>query len=258
MKNLQLLSALFVLGFLSASAFSQVTNFTIAQHGHPVGTASFTAAHAPSGRLSTSQVHMYMQGLNYALSKSEQLSPAVHLRHAQISATVNGSAVNLTVVNLAAVNLTATTGSAQYLLNISANGHAATTRLEFHPAAVLLPDFDPAALQVLLDLSNSPADARLGLWAILPKQSTADDGAIQPASIQPIQLATYRDEQGTLDGKPITVHHLIATIAGAQTELFSDPNNQLLQAELPQQGFALVRDGFALTPPARPITPPTE
>ena len=246
MKNLCLLSAIFVLG--SVPALAQSSNFTIAQHGHPVGTASFTFPHAAGSRFFTSQVHISMQGLTYTLSNTEQLFPSSHLRHAQISATVNGSAVNLT----AAVD------SAQYLLNISANGQAATTRLEFHPAAILLPDFDPGALQILLDLSNSPTDARAGLWAILPKQSTADDGSTQPASIQPIQVATYRDEQGTLDGEPISVHHLIATIAGTQTDLFSGPENQLLQAELPQQGFALVRDGFVLTPPARPIAPPTE
>jgi hypothetical protein len=246
MKNLLLLPALFVLG--SLSALPQSTNFTIAQRGHPVGTASFSFSPAPNGRLSSSKVHISMQGLNYALSKTEELFPSGRLRHAQISATVNTSAVNLT----AAVD------SSQFLLNISANGRAATTRLEFHPAAVLLPDFDPGALQTLIELSNSPSASRSGLWAILPKQTTADDGSIQPASIQPVQVATYRDEQGTLDGKPITVHHLIATIAGAQTELFAGPDDQLLQAELPQQGFALVRDGFVLTPPTRPIAPPTD
>ena len=74
----------------------------------------------------------------------------------------------------------------------------------------------------------------------------------------PIQLATYADEQGTLDGKPIAVHHLVATIAGATTELFSGPENQLLQAELSQQGFAVVRKGFVLTPPTKPGAPPAE
>jgi hypothetical protein len=91
-----------------------------------------------------------------------------------------------------------------------------------------------------------------GLWAILPKKSGAQDG-----SVVPVQLATYADEKGTLDGKPIVVHHLQATIAGAQSELFSGPENQLLQAELPQQGFALVRKGFVLTPPAKAGAPPT-
>jgi hypothetical protein len=255
MKNLRLLSAVFFLGSLPALA--QSSNFTLAQRGHSVGTASFQSPHATGGRLFTSRVQISMQGLNYALSNSEELFPSSHLRHAQISATVNGSAVNLTVVNLAAVNLNAS-GSAQYLLNISANGRATTTRLDFHPAAILLPDFDPAALQILLDLSNSPADSRSGLWAIFPKQTKSADGTIEPASTQPIQVATYRDEQGTLDAKPIAVHHLIATIDGARTELFSGPDNQLLQAELPQQGFALVRDGFVLTPPAKPAAPPAE
>jgi hypothetical protein len=69
-------------------------------------------------------------------------------------------------------------------------------------------------------------------------------------------LATFADEQGTLDGKPIPVHHLVATVAGVATDLFSGPENQLLQAELPQQGFALIRKGFVLTPPAKPNAPP--
>ncbi|MGD0913098.1 MAG: hypothetical protein ABR928_14485 [Terracidiphilus sp.] len=84
------------------------------------------------------------------------------------------------------------------------------------------------------------------LWAILPKNT---------GSIEPVTLATYSDEKGTLDGKPVVVHHLVATIAGANTDLFSGPENQLLQAELPQAGFALVRKGFVLTPPAKPIVP---
>jgi len=48
----------------------------------------------------------------------------------------------------------------------------------------------------------------------------------------------------------------VATIAGAQTDLFSGPENQLLQAELPQDGFAMVRKGFVLTPPKKPGAPP--
>jgi hypothetical protein len=74
----------------------------------------------------------------------------------------------------------------------------------------------------------------------------------QAGSVAPVSLATYPDEQGTLDGKPIAVHHLVATINGASTNLFAGPENQLLQAELPQPGFALVRKGFVLKPPAKP------
>jgi hypothetical protein len=227
-------------GFLvlaSTAASAQAGSFIISQHGQPVGTASFNFTAGPNGYSSTSLVRVAMQGLNYSLSKTERLSPSNHLRHVQLSAIVNGSAVTVT----------AAPDAAQFLLNISANGRASTTRLAAHPAAVFLPDFDPGALETLLALAV--ARNNRDLWAIIPKQA---------GTIEPVQLATYADEQGTLDGKPIAVHHLVATVAGDRTDLFSGPQNQLLQAELPQQGFALVRKGFVLTPPAKPGAPPAQ
>jgi hypothetical protein len=178
-----------------------------------------------------------MPGLDYSLSKTEQLSAANRLKHVQLSATVNG----------AAVSVVGTPDAAQILLNISAKGRSATTRLAPHSSAVFLADFDPGALETLLTLAV--AQNNRDLWAILPRQA---------GSIEPVQIATYADEQGTLNGKPIVVHHLVATIAGAVTDLFSGPENQLLQAELPQRGFAFVRKGFVLTPPAKPGAPPAQ
>ena len=133
-------------------------------------------------------------------------------------------------MNGSAVNVTAAPDSAQLLLNVSANGRSSTARLAEYPAAVFLPDFDPGALETLLALAVTRNNR--DLWAIIPKQTGSE-----PGSVAPIELATYADEQGTQNGKPITVHHLVATIAGAKTDLFSGPENQLLQAELPQEGF---------------------
>jgi hypothetical protein len=243
--------SLLLAGLLAtASAPAQSGSFIISQHGHPVGTAAFTFTATPHGYTSTSVVRVAMQGLDYALSKTELLSPANRLRHVQLSATVNGSAVNV----IAAPE--SNTAAPQILINISANGRSSTTRFDPHPAALFLPDFDPGALETLLALAVTQNNR--GLWAILPKQSPRLDGSLQPASIAPIQLATYADQQGTLDGKPVLVHHLIATIDGEVTDLFSGSENQLLQAELPQQGFALVRKGFILTPPAKPGAPPAQ
>lgn len=224
-----LFAALFAFVFLPAT-YGQSSSFEIAQHGHAVGTASYRFISTAQGYTSTSLVRVAMQGLNYALSKNETLTPASHLRHAQLSATVNGSAV--TVV--------AKPDAGQFLLNISANGRSTTTSLPAHAGAVFLPDFDPGALETLLTLSVEQNSRNL--WAIVPKQK---------GSVVPVQLATYADMRGTLDGKAITVHHLVATIAGAKTELFSGNENQLLQAELPQAGFALVRKGFVLQPPSK-------
>jgi hypothetical protein len=241
LTRLRSFSFLFVAGGLFAAAAipvaAQSASFIVSQHGQPVGTASFRFSAATGGYDSTSLVRVAMQGLDYSLSKTELLSSANHLRHVQLSGTVNGSAVTVN----------GSRDSAQYLLNISADGHASTTRLPLHAAAVFLPDFDPGALETLLALAVSQNNRNL--WAIIPKQA---------GSIEPVTLATYADEQGMLDGKPIVVHHLVATIAGSNTDLFSGPQNQLLQAELAQQGFALVRKGFVLTPPTRPIVPKDE
>jgi len=216
-------------------ASAQTGSFAISQHGDAVGTASFSFKGTPQGYNSTSLVSVTMLGLTYAISKNEKLSSANQLEHVQLSATVNGSAVSVT----------AKPDAAQMLVNISANGRSTTTRLAAHPAAVFLPDFDPGALETLLALATTHNNR--DLWAIIPKRQ---------GSVEPVQLATYADQRGTLDGRPITVHHLVATIAGAQTDLFSGPESQLLQAEMPQGAFALVRKGFVLTPPAKPDAPP--
>ena len=223
-----------ILAALPVGAAAQSGNFEIAQHGQAVGSASFQFTATKEGYDSASLVKVAMQGLDYALSKNEQLSAANQLEHVMVSATVNGEAVNVV----------AAPDSAQFLLNISANGTSSTTRLTAHPGAVFLPDFDAGALETLLALAVTQNNR--DLWAILPKNT---------GSIEPVQLATYPDQEGTLDGKPVTVHHLVATIAGANTELFSGPENQLLQAELPQEGFALIRKSFLLKPPAKPIVP---
>jgi len=219
---------------VAAHASAQSGGFEIAQHGHAVGTASFRFTSGAQGYDSSSLVHVAMQGLDYDLSKTERLSSTNELAHVQLSAVVNGQAVNVVCKP----------DGGQFLLNISANGKSTTTRLSSHAAAVFMPDFDPGALETLLTLAvqHNSRD----LWAILPKQS---------GSIEPVQVATYPDQQGTLDGKVVTVHHLIVTIAGSKTDLFSGPESELLQAELPQEGFALVRKGFVLTPSARPVAP---
>lgn len=215
-------------------ARAQSASFQVALNGHAVGTANYRFVPATSGIASSSVVHVALKGLDYDLSKTETLSPVRALVHVQLSA----------VINKQAVSVVAAPDAAQLLLNISANGRSTTTRLAAHAAAVFLPDFDPGALQTLLTLA-AQRDNR-DLWAIVPKQA---------GSVDAVQLATYPDQQGTLDGKPVVVHHLVATIAGGKTDLFSGPQNQLLQAELPQEGFALVRKGFVLTPPAKPIVP---
>jgi len=226
------------LAWLPAVVFAQTGSFDISENRAQVGTASFDIKATASGYDSTSLVRISVSGLNYELSKTETLDSANHLLHVILSGIVNGQAVNVV----------GRPDAGQILLNISANGRSTATHLDAHPNSVVLADFDPGALETLLILAAQQNNR--DLWAILPKQS---------GSIVPVQLATHADQEGTWEGNPITVHHLIATIAGQTIELFSGPDNQLLQAELSDQGFALVRKGFVLKPPAKaPAAPPQE
>lgn len=229
-----IISLVLVLAVAAIDARAQSGDFEIARNRQSIGTASYQFTATKDGFDSTSLVKVAMRGLDYALSKNEQLSADNHLRHVVLSAIVNGEAVNAV----------ATPDGGQFLLTISANGKSSTTRLAAHDGAVFLPDFDAGALQTLLTLAA--AQNNRDLWVILPKEA---------GSIEPVRLATYPDQEGTLDGKPITVHHIVATIAGEDTDLFSGPENQLLQAELPQEGFALIKKGFDLKPPAKPVVP---
>ncbi|HTX76914.1 MAG TPA: hypothetical protein VMD29_11970 [Terracidiphilus sp.] len=221
----------------AAPVRAQSADFLVSQNGHTVGSASFEIRAQADGFESSSTVKVQMEGLDYASSKTEQSDEAHHLQHVVLSAVLNGSAVNVV----------GKPDGAQFLLNVSANGRSSTARLEAHDGSVFLPDFDPGALQTLLDLAATQNNR--DLFAILPKQA---------GSVVPVELATYADEQGTLDGKPLTLHHLRASFGGGNADLFVSPENELMQAELPQEGFALVRKGFVLTPPKKPIVPAEE
>lgn len=220
---------------VAQAAGAQSAAFNIAQNGKTVGTASCDFVPTDSGIKSTSVVRVSMPGLEYTLSKTEELSRTRELDHVLLSA----------VVNKQAVTVTASPEAGEIPLDISANGRKTSTRLPAHAGAVFMPDFDPGALETLLALAVERNNR--GLWALIPKKA---------GSIEPVVLATYEDQQGTLDGKSIVVHHLMATIAGTKTDLFSGADHELLKAELPQDGFALVRKGFVLKPASRAGAPP--
>lgn len=222
---------------ITPMTLAQTGAFEILLNGKRVGTASCEFTAGAQGYNSTSIVSVSMPGLDYTLSKTERLSSSDELERVLLSG----------VVNREAVTVVAAPQSNQVILQISADGRKTISRFAAHPGAVIMPDFDPGALETLLALAVE-SNSR-GLWAIIPKKA---------GSIEPVQLATYADEQGTLDGKPIDVHHLIATIAGEKTDLFASSENRLLQAELPQQGFVLLRNGFVLRPSARAAAPPAQ
>jgi hypothetical protein len=226
-------AGLMAAGLLASQLHAQ--DFALSQNGKSVGKANLSLKQASGGLEEKSEAKIDMPGLKYDISEHEMLNARYHLAQADLKGSVNGSS--------ATVN--ALPQGQQIVMKISANGNVTNTPLESHPLSVFFPDFDPGALQVLLNLGAAHNNA--GLWALIPKQS---------GSVAALRIATNADMNGTLDGRPVTVHHLTVTGTNSKSELFSGPSNELLQAEWTDEGFAMVRNGFKLTPPARPGAPP--
>ncbi len=218
-----------------ATGLASAQSFQISQNGQNVGTAGLSVKPASGGFGVTSWTKIKMPGLDYSFSQNESLDGGYQLKSSQLDGSVNGTKATVT---------TAPQGQ-QLVMKINAGGKVINTPLAFHPQAVFFPDFDPAALQMVL--SVGALHNNRDLWAIIPKQT---------GSISAMRIATKPDEQGALNGQQSPIHHITVTTDADTIEIFSNPSNQLMQAEWSDEGFAMVRQGFVLTPPARPRTAP--
>jgi hypothetical protein len=238
MRWIERIAAIGLVSLVGAVAGSQTglaQSFEISQNGKSVGKANLKVDKSAAGFDATSDADIKMPGLTYKFSEKESLDAGYRLTKVELKGEVNGAKATVDTSKL----------GAQFLVKIDANGGVTTTPLVMHPNAVFMPDFDPGALQALLNLGAAHNNANL--WALVPKQT---------GSITAMRIVTNADMQGTLDGKPLTVHHLTMSYDSNKAELFSSPSNELLQTEWTSEGFALVRQGFKLTPPAKPGAPP--
>jgi len=227
-------------GLIAAELNAQ--SFIVSQNGKSVGSANLQLNKAAAGFSVSSTTKIDMPGLKYQFTEIGALDSAYRLNNVQLDGTVNGTQVTVSTARQAQQS-----AGQQYVMKISANGKVTDTPLTYHPRAVFFPDFDPGALQALLNVGALHNNA--DIWALVPKQT---------GSVEPMRIETNADMQGTLDGKPVTVHHLTVTYQASKLETFSGPANELLQAEWRTEGFAIVRQGFKLTPPARPGAPPQQ
>lgn len=230
---LMVMAGLMAAGLFAARMEGQ--DFILSQNGKSVGKASLHMDRNGAVILAKSETNIKMPGLDYKFSEDASLDAGFHLSGAKLNGSVNGTSAKVETVKQ----------GQQFLMKIDANGNVVNTPLVFHSRAVFFPDFDPAALQTVLDLGA--AHNNLDLWALIPKQT---------GSAAAMRIATDADMQGILNGAPLAVHHFTVTFGTGKTELFSSPANELLQAEWTDEGFAMVRQGFKLTPSTRPGAPP--
>ncbi|QNI32787.1 hypothetical protein H7849_01945 [Alloacidobacterium dinghuense] len=214
-------------------------SYSIEQNSKKLGTASYTIQNAPNKYIVTSTGKMTEDKFSYAFSNTQKLDMSLNLITDQLSGVVDGKAVSFSASS-------DPTGR-QFKLDISANGTQQNNSVDRNQNAVLLTDLDPAAYMVLANIAmRNPTHS----WALIPKEN----GFLVPVTFSP-----QPDTQGRLNGQPVSVKYVSAAIGGQNAitiELFYSADGHLLEADLPQQNFYVIRDGFKLTNRPKPPTPP--
>jgi hypothetical protein len=231
---------------LSSAAFAQTAtlatgtaSYTIEQNGKQLGTAAYTVQNAPNKYILTSNGKMTLDKFSYAFSNTQKLDTSLNLFTDQLSGVVSGKAVSF--------KATADPTGRQFQLDVSANGQQQNNTVDRNQNTVLLTDLDPAAYAVLTQVAmRAPSHS----WALIPKEN----GFLVPVTFSP-----QPDTKGTFNGQNIAVKYVSAAISSQNAitiELFYTPDGTLLEADLPQQNFNVIRQGFHLTKRPKPPAPP--
>ena len=213
-------------------------HFVIYQGDKSVGSADRTIQATPAGYAITSQGKMSLSKFNYSFTNTQHLDHALNLVSDQITGTVNGSPVTFTAH--------ADPTGRQFQININANGKQTQNTVDRHQHLVLLADLDPAAYTLLthVGLDNPPTS-----WILIPKEQ----GFLVPSTYS-------RDSslRGRLNGTQVDVQHLTVVVGESNpisVELFYGRDGDVLEADLPEQNFFVVRDGFKLIDRPKPTIP---
>jgi hypothetical protein len=243
---MNLLRILLCAAMLSSAAFAQTAtltpgtvNYSIEQNGKKLGTATYTVQNATNKYIITSNGKMSLDKFSYAFSNSQTLDTSLNLIHNQLSGVVSGKAVSFKAVS-------DSTGR-QFQVDVSANGQQQNNTVDRNQNTVMLTDLDPSAYMLLARVAmRAPSHS----WALIPKEN---------GFLVPITFSPQPDTRGTWNGQSVTAKYTSAAISSQNAvtvELFYSPDGSLLEADLPQQNFYIIRDGFHLTNRPKPPAPP--
>ena len=111
------------------------------------------------------------------------------------------------------------------------------------PAFLVVPDYDPATMQMLLSTAiNHPHDDKLYLLFV-PAGSNPKAG--NATAYVGIQLAPDT-VSGALDGKPVTLKHYLLNYHSSKADLYADDAGNLMEADMGALGVSYVRVNFSM------------
>jgi hypothetical protein len=230
-------------------------NFTILSHGKPAGKASYSVDKTKSGLKIKSKVNYHLSLAAGTLdppvdpaappSLSASAVPGDKQFIQEYKIDVNGNYTGGFILDMTSQLNTSYTPSKSFdrldvILN--SNGHQQLLDpIEIKPNFVFLPDYDPSAMQALL-LRATTHPAEKNLYLVVVPGSKKDKDPV-PA----LWLNNQPEAHGTLDGKPVTLHHYILRLYKSEYDLFSDESDTLMMGTSTTLSAIYLRDGFVLT-----------
>lgn len=224
------------------------THYTIYQNGKKVGSTSDTVTPTNAGYTITSNGDLRLPKLTYSFENTQYLDHMLNLVSDRITGTVNNSPVTFSIN-------TDSTGR-KFDISVTAKDKTSTATIDRHQHLALLADLDSAGYLLLAHVGMENPQVS---WALIPKQN----GLLVPT--------TYTSDpsvRGRMGGDVLNVLHTTVEISAQNSiseELFYTREGQLLEADLPEQNFYVIRDGFKLlnrpkfAPPRSPEpTPPPQ
>jgi alpha-beta hydrolase superfamily lysophospholipase len=180
------------------------------------------------------------------LSQREDLGIQWELAHYTLSATSNNSAAQTVDEMQKTQTIEAWADKGQVLMRVGVNMQFQSAKAELKPHTVVLDNLIAAHFQVLLDSLGPSPPANAALWLVVP----------QALSALPGNFTTEKDEDGTLDGKAIHLHHYMLVAGGVTEHIWAEAaSNRLMRVSVPAQQVEITRQGFAPAP-AAPAAPP--
>lgn len=224
-------------------------HYTVYQKDKSVGSSEYTVMPTAAGYTITSHGDLHLSKLSYSFENSQNLDHMLNLVSDQITGSVNGSPVTFTVK--------ADATGRQFNISVNAKGKETQNTVDRHQHLALLPDLDAAGYMLLMQIGLENPQVS---WALIPKEN----GLLVPTIYTP-----DAGVRGRLDGREVEVEHTSVSVSAQNAisvELFYDQRGRLLEADLPEQNFYVVRNGFKLTnrpkfaPPRAPegAEPPPE
>lgn len=205
------------------------SQFAITQNGKTLGHTESNISRLANGYAIESHGEMSLGKFRYSFTSHNQLDAELDVVRDSITGEVNGKQGSFEAAS--------STDGRTFLIHTSGGGKSESNTLTRHQNLVVLPDFDAASYVEMVHFAmEQPKYA----WILIPKQN----GILVPCHYQP-----QADVRGVWNGTSIDAHHTTVIVSAqnaVSVELYYSNDGTLLEADLPQQNFYVIRDGFHL------------